>query len=128
MGNFWIWRNMCRWLYIDSYLSDTYIICIYIYIYIYIYMLYIQYIYCICWYIICVACIEQATIPGKIFGTKFRNPVIIDRKKWLGIHFCMLFDCYIQSCISWRDWALRPILHPNLRLFKYFLTFQDLKT
>ena len=40
------------------------------------------------------------TISDKIFGTKWSNPVKLDRKKKIGIGFCMLFNCYWQSLSS----------------------------
>ena len=34
------------------------------------------------------------TIPDKIFGTKWRNPVKLDRKTNSGICYCVFFNCY----------------------------------
>ena len=34
------------------------------------------------------------TIPDKIFGTKWNNPVKLDREAKFGICFCVFFNCY----------------------------------
>ena len=41
----------------------------------------------------------SATITDKIFGTKWRNPVKLDRKKKFGF-FLLFFNCYYQRLIS----------------------------
>ena len=41
------------------------------------------------------------TIPDKIFGTKWSNPVKLDRKeKFGGICFCVFFNCYSEGLSS----------------------------
>ena len=43
------------------------------------------------------------TILGKIFGTKWRNPVKLDRKRKFQYLLLRFFDCYRQSLISGRE-------------------------
>ena len=48
----------------------------------------------------------DSAIVDKIFGTKWKNPVKLDRKKTFDVYFCgfffffFFFDCYCQSLIS----------------------------
>ena len=44
----------------------------------------------------------ETTILDKIFGTKWSNPVELDRKKKFGLCLCVFFNCYFQSLSSWR--------------------------
>ena len=59
--------------------------------------------------VILFVCNKLSTIPDKISGTKWGNPVKLERKKKACICFCVFFNCYWKSLSSWREsrnWAL----------------------
>ena len=58
------------------------------------------------------------TILGKIFGTKWRNPVKLDRKRKFQYLLLRFFDCYRQSLISGRE---TPPKFEVFLIFPYFL-------
>ena len=50
---------------------------------------------------ILIAC--RAKIPDKIFGTKWSNPVKLDRKGKVWYLFLHVFNCFSQSLSSCRE-------------------------
>ena len=55
------------------------------------------------------------TIPDKMFGTKWSNPVKLDRKKKFGNYFCVILTgiCKVQFLEG--GLGTRLCAHPNLR-------------
>ena len=45
-------------------------------------------------------CSGEVRIPDKIFGTKWSNPVKLEKKRKVWYLICVCFNCYLQSLSS----------------------------
>ena len=65
----------------------------------------------------------EPTILDKIFGTKQRNPVKLDRKEKFDIYSCVFFDCYCSSLISGMKTGHQAMSPPKFEIFLIFPYF-----